>query len=143
VIGAFLCDIVIRDVRRDRSEPTAVESRLRAAPSRRRHRRHEHPRPRRREHALQELPGWERNGDVICKTFVHDDFHSAMAFVDRVAEAAEAAGHHPDIDIRWNKVTLALTSHDAGGLTSADTALAHRIQRLVGDHHHPPGLAGP
>ncbi len=94
------------------------------------------------EQALQELPGWERTGDVIAKTFVHDDFRSAMTFVNRVADAAEATGHHPDIDIRYNKVTLALTSHSAGGLTSNDTALAHRIQRLVGDHHHPTGLAG-
>jgi 4a-hydroxytetrahydrobiopterin dehydratase len=95
------------------------------------------------ERALQELPGWERNGDVISKTFTHDDFHSAMTFVSWVAEAAEAAGHHPDIDIRSNRVTLALTSHGVGGLTGDDTALAHRIERLVGAHHHPPGLAGP
>jgi 4a-hydroxytetrahydrobiopterin dehydratase len=54
-----------------------------------------------------------------------------------------SANHHPDIDIRWNKVTLALTSHDADGLPSNDTTLAHRIQRLVGDHHHPQGMAGP
>jgi 4a-hydroxytetrahydrobiopterin dehydratase len=60
-----------------------------------------------------------------------------------VADAAEAASHHPDIEIRWNKVTLALTSHSADQLTSNDTTLAHRIQRLVGDHHHPPGMAGP
>jgi 4a-hydroxytetrahydrobiopterin dehydratase len=60
-----------------------------------------------------------------------------------VADAAEAASHHPDINIRWNKVTLALTSHSADRLTSNDTTLAHRIQRLVGDHHHPPGMAGP
>jgi 4a-hydroxytetrahydrobiopterin dehydratase len=76
--------------------------------------------------ALQELPGWQRTGDGIAKTFVHDDFRSAMTFVDRVADAAEAANHHPDIDIRWNKVTLALTSHSAGGLTSNDITLAHR-----------------
>jgi 4a-hydroxytetrahydrobiopterin dehydratase len=60
-----------------------------------------------------------------------------------VADAAGAANHHLDIDIRWNKVTLALTSHDADGLPSNDTTLAHRIQRLVGDHHHPQGMAGP
>jgi 4a-hydroxytetrahydrobiopterin dehydratase len=63
--------------------------------------------------------------------------------VDRVAQAAEAADHHPDIDIRWNKVTLALSTHSAGGLTERDTRLAHRVERVVGDReHHPPGLAG-
>jgi 4a-hydroxytetrahydrobiopterin dehydratase len=94
-------------------------------------------------HALRELPGWQHTGDIITKTFVQDDFRSAIRFVNRVAGAAEAANHHPDIDIRWNKVTLALTIHSADGLTSNDTTLAHRIQRLVGDHHHPPGMAGP
>jgi 4a-hydroxytetrahydrobiopterin dehydratase len=93
--------------------------------------------------ALDRLPGWERNGDQIVKTYTFDDFHSAMTFVDRVAEAAEAAEHHPDIDIRWNKVTLWLSTHSAGGLTERDTALAHRVERLLGDHRHPPGLAGP
>jgi 4a-hydroxytetrahydrobiopterin dehydratase len=93
--------------------------------------------------ALQELPGWQRTGDVLTKTFIHDDFRSAIRFVNRVADAAEAVNHHPDIKIRWNEVTFALTTHDADGLTSDDTALAHRIQRLVGDHHHPPGMAGP
>lgn len=95
------------------------------------------------ETALDELPGWEREGDRIVKTFALDDFRAAMAFVNRVADAAEAAEHHPDIDIRWNKVTLSLTTHSAGGLTERDTSLAHRIERLSGDHRHPPGLAGP
>jgi 4a-hydroxytetrahydrobiopterin dehydratase len=74
---------------------------------------------------------------------VYDDFRSATRFVNRVADAAEAASHHPDIDIRWNKVTLTLTTHSADRFISNDTTLAHRIQRLVGDHHHPPGMAGP
>jgi hypothetical protein len=56
-----------------------------------------------------------------------------------VADAAEAASHHPDIDIRWNKVTRTLTTHSADRFISNDTTLAHRIQRLVGDHHHPAG----
>lgn len=93
--------------------------------------------------ALHDLPGWHRSGDAILKTFVLDDFRPAMRFVNRVADAAEAVNHHPDIQIRWNQVTLALTSHEAPGLTSDDTTLAHRIQRLVGDHHHPAGMAGP
>ncbi len=92
--------------------------------------------------ALRELPGWVRDGDRIVKTFQFDDFDSAMLFVTRVADAARAADHHPDIDIRWNKVTLALSTHEAGGLTDRDTHLAHRIEHLGGEHHHPPGLAG-
>jgi pterin-4a-carbinolamine dehydratase len=60
-----------------------------------------------------------------------------------VADAAVAKSQHPDIDIRWNnKVTLTLTTHSADRFISNDTTLAHRIQRLVGDHHHPPGWLG-
>jgi 4a-hydroxytetrahydrobiopterin dehydratase len=79
---------------------------------------------------LQRLPGWKRRGNQIVKTFVRDDFAHAMVFVNEVASAAEAAGHHPDIDIRWNTVTLALSSHDKGGLTENDFQLAARIQEL-------------
>ena len=79
---------------------------------------------------LQRLPGWERRGHQIAKTFPRADFAQAMVFVNEVASAAEAAGHHPDIDIRWNTVTLALSSHDEGGLTDRDFQLAARIQRL-------------
>jgi 4a-hydroxytetrahydrobiopterin dehydratase len=79
---------------------------------------------------LQRLPGWERRGNQIVKTFVREDFANAMVFVTEVASAAEAAGHHPDIDIRWNKVTLALSSHSEGGLTDRDFQLAARIQEL-------------
>jgi 4a-hydroxytetrahydrobiopterin dehydratase len=82
------------------------------------------------EEGLQHLPGWERRGDEIVKTFMREDFAHAMVFVNEVAGAAEAAGHHPDIDIRWNKVTLALSSHAEGGLTERDFQLAARIQGL-------------
>jgi 4a-hydroxytetrahydrobiopterin dehydratase len=82
------------------------------------------------EEGLRRLPGWERRGDEIIKTFVREDFAQAMAFVNEVASAAEAAGHHPDIDIRWNKVTLALSSHAEGGLTDRDFQLAARIQEF-------------
>jgi 4a-hydroxytetrahydrobiopterin dehydratase len=82
------------------------------------------------EEGLQHLPGWERRGDQIVKTFVRADFAQAMTFVNEVAAAAEAAGHHPDIDIRWNQVTLALSSHAEGGLTDRDFQLAARIQEL-------------
>jgi 4a-hydroxytetrahydrobiopterin dehydratase len=79
---------------------------------------------------LQRLPGWERRGNQIVKTFAREDFAHAMVFVNEVASAAEAAGHHPDIDIRWNKVTLALSSHAEGGLTDRDFQLAARIQEF-------------
>ena len=79
---------------------------------------------------LQHLPGWERRGSQIVKTFTRQDFAQAMTFVTEVAAAAEAAGHHPDIDIRWNTVTLALSSHAEGGLTERDFQLAARIQEL-------------
>ena len=76
------------------------------------------------EKGLKRLPGWERRGNEIVKTFARRDFMGAISFVHEVADAAEATGHHPDIDIRWNKVTLALTTHDQGGLTQKDFALA-------------------
>jgi 4a-hydroxytetrahydrobiopterin dehydratase len=76
-------------------------------------------------------PLWGRTGDVIARTFEFKDFVAAMKFVNAVAEAAENAQHHPDIDIRWNKVTLALSTHDAGGLTEKDFALARRCDALA------------
>lgn len=76
---------------------------------------------------LQSLPDWAQDGDQIAADFEFENFGAAMVFVNRVAEQAEEANHHPDIDIRWNKVHLVLTSHDAGGLTQTDIELAHRI----------------
>ncbi len=76
---------------------------------------------------LAALPGWQRQGQEIRRTFSFADFRSALAFVNRVGELAEAANHHPDIDIRYSRVTLALTTHDAGGLTVRDFDLAARI----------------
>jgi 4a-hydroxytetrahydrobiopterin dehydratase len=73
---------------------------------------------------------WEREGDALRKVVKRDDFAGAMAFVNRVAELAEAANHHPDIAISWNTVTLTLSTHDAGGLTRLDLDLAARIDRL-------------
>lgn len=70
---------------------------------------------------------WSLDGESISRTFVHKDFNEAMGFVNRVALAAEVADHHPDIDIRWNKVTLVLSTHDEGALTVKDTALAAQI----------------
>jgi 4a-hydroxytetrahydrobiopterin dehydratase len=73
---------------------------------------------------LATLPEWKRAGQLILRTYEFTDFPEAMKFVNAVAELAEQAQHHPDIDVRWNKVTLALTTHDAGGLTDKDFALA-------------------
>ena len=69
-------------------------------------------------------PEWGLAGESITRTFVFADFSEAMGFVNRVALAAEVANHHPDIDIRWNKVTLVLSTHEEGALTEQDTALA-------------------
>jgi 4a-hydroxytetrahydrobiopterin dehydratase len=80
--------------------------------------------------ALALLPQWPRQGDAIARTFQFKDFPAAMKFVDAVAVAAEQAWHHPDIDIRWNKVTLTLTTHDAGGLTQKDFDLARQFDQL-------------
>ena len=79
---------------------------------------------------LKTTKGWERIGDEIRKTFVREDFARAMGFVQSVALLAEKLDHHPDIDIRWNKVTLVLATHSAGGLTEKDFALAHQINLL-------------
>jgi 4a-hydroxytetrahydrobiopterin dehydratase len=73
---------------------------------------------------------WEREGDELKTTVELHDFAAALAFVNAVGAAAEAANHHPDIDIRWNKVHLVLTTHSAGGLTVFDLALAAAIDRL-------------
>jgi 4a-hydroxytetrahydrobiopterin dehydratase len=81
--------------------------------------------------ALAALPQWQRNGQIISRTFVFTDFPAAMKFVNAVAEIAELAQHHPDIDVRWNQVTLALTTHDAGGLTEKDFALARQCDALA------------
>lgn len=75
--------------------------------------------------------GWERDGDSLLRTFEFADFTGAMGFVTRVALAAEKAFHHPDIDIRWNQVTLRLSTHSEGGLTDKDTDLADTIDGFV------------
>jgi 4a-hydroxytetrahydrobiopterin dehydratase len=73
------------------------------------------------------LPGWSVDGEVIRRTYEFKNFVEAMAFVTKVAILSEKANHHPDIDIRWNRVSLALTTHDAGGLTEKDTDLAAAV----------------
>lgn len=79
---------------------------------------------------LQSLKGWTRSGNEIRKTFALKDFVHAMGFVNSVALLAEKANHHPDVDIRWNKVTLALATHSEGGLTQKDFALAREVEAL-------------
>lgn len=80
--------------------------------------------------ALATVPDWSKRGKTIVRTFVFKDFPAAIKFVNAVAKLAEKAWHHPDIDIRWNKVTIVLTTHDAGGLTEKDFALAKKFDRL-------------
>jgi 4a-hydroxytetrahydrobiopterin dehydratase len=77
--------------------------------------------------ALQQLPDWKLRDGKLTREWAFGNFVQAIAFVNRVAPLAEAAGHHPDIDIRYNRVTLSLISHDAGGITERDAAMAARI----------------
>jgi 4a-hydroxytetrahydrobiopterin dehydratase len=76
---------------------------------------------------------WTREDDLLVTTVKLHDFAAALAFVNVVGAAAEAANHHPDIDIRWNTVRLVLTTHDSGGLTLLDLALAGVVDRLRPD----------
>ena len=80
---------------------------------------------------LTDHPDWVLDGEEISRTFVFSDFAEAMGFVNRAALAAEKADHHPDIDIRWNKVTMTLTTHDQGGLTKKDVELAEAFDGFV------------
>ncbi len=79
---------------------------------------------------LKSLKGWSLSGKEIRKEFTRENFIDAMGFVVSVGLLAEKANHHPDIDIRWNKVTLVLSTHSAGGITEKDIALAHEIEKL-------------
>ena len=80
---------------------------------------------------LRSLPSWKIEGGELTRTFTHKDFREALAFVNKVGDLAEQAGHHPDIDIRYNKVRLGLVTHDAGGLTSKDFDLAAAVGKLA------------
>ena len=81
--------------------------------------------------ALGTLPGWARRGEVLVKTFARPTFADGIAFVGRIAESADAMDHHPDIDIRYTKITCSLSSHDAGGITQRDLDLAARIEAVA------------
>jgi 4a-hydroxytetrahydrobiopterin dehydratase len=80
---------------------------------------------------LASLPGWSLERGELVRQFQFPDFLGSIAFVNGVAKLAEAAGHHPDIDIRYNKVHLALTTHDAGGITQKDFDLAANASVLA------------
>ena len=81
---------------------------------------------------LVNAPDWAEVSGKIQRTFQLADFEAAMAFVNGLAEYAERAQHHPDILIRFNKVTISVNTHDAGGITAKDFALAHEAERLAG-----------
>lgn len=76
---------------------------------------------------LADMEGWTFLANAIHRDFAFPGFRSAIAFVNRVAELAEGAGHHPDIEIHYNRVSLSLSTHDAGGVTEKDIALAAEI----------------
>jgi 4a-hydroxytetrahydrobiopterin dehydratase len=79
---------------------------------------------------LSGLEGWERDGDAITKTFENGDFVGSVEFIKKVVEPAEDMGHHPDLEMSWDKVKVSITNHSAGGLTEADFELAGRIDDL-------------
>ena len=81
--------------------------------------------------ALAELPGWERNGEALERTFRFDDFHRTMAFVNAVAFIAHREDHHPDLGVHFNRCVVRFSTHDAGGITRNDLVLAARVGALV------------
>jgi 4a-hydroxytetrahydrobiopterin dehydratase len=76
------------------------------------------------------LDGWSRDGDAISKTFENGDFVGSVKFVDKLVEPAEGMGHHPDLELSWDKVTVKITNHAEGGLTENDFELAKKIDAL-------------
>ena len=80
---------------------------------------------------LKRTPEWEIDGKKIVRTVEFDGFTEAVDFLNEVAEVAEDEGHHPDVDIRYGKVILMLTTHDAGGVTEADVEVAKRLDNLI------------
>jgi 4a-hydroxytetrahydrobiopterin dehydratase len=82
------------------------------------------------EQKLGEVEGWKREGDAITKTFENEDFVGSVKFVDSLVEPAEGMGHHPDLELSWDKVTVTITNHAEGGLTENDFELAGKIDAL-------------
>ena len=83
------------------------------------------------EQKLQTIPQWQQQDQTITRTFEFKNFVEAIDFVNKLVEPAEAAGHHPDLAISYNKVTVSLTTHDAGGLTQQDFDMAQTISNLA------------
>jgi 4a-hydroxytetrahydrobiopterin dehydratase len=81
--------------------------------------------------ALGRLAGWSRRGDTLVKSYSFGSFADGIAFVTRVAKRADAMNHHPDIDVRYTKITCTLSTHDAGGITESDLKLAEEIDRAA------------
>lgn len=80
---------------------------------------------------LKKVPEWEIDGKKIVRSIEFDGFTEAVDFLTEVAEVAEDEGHHPDVDIRYGKVVLMLTTHDAGGVTETDVEVAQRLDNLI------------
>jgi 4a-hydroxytetrahydrobiopterin dehydratase len=81
---------------------------------------------------LESAEGWSRDGDAITRTFENGDFVGSVEFVKKLVEPAEGMGHHPDLELSWDKVTVSITNHAEGGLTAADFELAQKIDALAG-----------
>jgi 4a-hydroxytetrahydrobiopterin dehydratase len=81
---------------------------------------------------LNGLPGWQLKGDAISKTYRFKGFMAGIDFINRIAIAAEAADHHPDIDIRYTRITFSCSTHSAGGITGKDFQLAQEIEQAFG-----------
>lgn len=79
---------------------------------------------------LKSIPGWSKRARTISRTFQFGDFLHSLAFVNRIAKKAQKLDHHPDIDVRYDKVKLGLTTHDAGGLTEKDFTLAEQCDEI-------------
>ena len=79
---------------------------------------------------LQAVPNWSKRAQTVLRTFKFEDFLKGIDFVNQVAKKAQKMNHHPDIDIRFNKVTLTLTSHDEGGITEKDFSLARQCDEV-------------
>jgi 4a-hydroxytetrahydrobiopterin dehydratase len=88
--------------------------------------------------ALKAVPEWSETGGAINRTYQFPGFVEAMKFVNAVAQQAESDQHHPDILVRWNKVTLSVSTHDAGGITAKDFALAAKADALAAPHQPKP-----
>jgi 4a-hydroxytetrahydrobiopterin dehydratase len=87
--------------------------------------------------ALSALPGWSRKGDALIKTYSFARFADGIRFVSQVADVADGMNHHPDIDIRYTKITFSLSTHDAGGITQHDLDLAKQIEQAAGFDQKP------